>query len=41
MESRSCHGKGIALTDNEIACEAEMVLSVPSILKKNLPKIKK
>ena len=35
------HGKGIALTDNEIACEAEMVLSVPSILKMNLPKIKK
>ena len=32
------HGKGIALTDNDIACEAEMVLSIPEILKKNLPK---
>ena len=32
------HGRGIALIDNEIACEAEMILSIPEILKKNLPK---
>jgi 3-hydroxyacyl-[acyl-carrier-protein] dehydratase len=31
-------GKGIAYTNGEIACEAEMTISVPDILKQYLPK---
>ena len=30
-------GKGIGYTNGEIACEAEMILSIPDILKKYLP----
>lgn len=30
-------GRGLAITDGEIICEAEMVLSVPEILNKYLP----
>ena len=35
-----CKGYGKGMTDNEIACEAEMIISIPEILKKYLPKKK-
>jgi len=31
-------GKGIAYTNGEIACEAEMMITIPDILEKYLPK---
>jgi 3-hydroxyacyl-[acyl-carrier-protein] dehydratase len=33
-----CHGVGFGFTDGEIACEAEMIITIPEILKKFLPK---
>ena len=33
-----CKGTGVGYVDGEVACEAEMVLSIPSILKTFLPK---
>jgi len=33
-----CKGKGIAYTNNEIACEADMLITIPEILDKYLPK---
>jgi len=33
-----CRGKGIGYTDGEIACEAEMLITIPDILDKYLPK---
>ena len=33
-----CKGKGIAYTNNEIACEADMLITIPEILEKYLPK---
>ncbi len=33
-----CKGKGVALTNNEIACEAEMLITIPEILEEFLPK---
>ena len=32
------HGDGVAYINNEVACEAEMILSIPDVLKNNLPK---
>lgn len=33
-----CKGKGIAYTNGEIACEAEMLITIPEILQQYLPK---
>lgn len=33
-----CKGTGIGMTNGEIACEAEMLITVPEILKQYLPK---
>lgn len=33
-----CKGKGIAYTNGEIACEADMTITIPDILKEYLPK---
>ena len=33
-----CKGKGIGLTNGEIACEADMVITIPEILTSFLPK---
>ena len=33
-----CKGLGQGFTDGEIACEANMIISIPDILKKYLPK---
>ena len=33
-----CKGKGIAYTNNEVACEADMLITIPEILEKYLPK---
>ncbi|MDB2435129.1 3-hydroxyacyl-ACP dehydratase FabZ [Alphaproteobacteria bacterium] len=33
-----CKGKGTAYTNGDIACEAEMVITIPEILEKYLPK---
>ena len=33
-----CKGKGIAYTNGEVACEADMMISVPDIFKQYLPK---
>jgi 3-hydroxyacyl-[acyl-carrier-protein] dehydratase len=30
-------GKGIGLTNGEVACEAEMLITIPDILKQYLP----
>jgi 3-hydroxyacyl-[acyl-carrier-protein] dehydratase len=35
-----CKGKGIAYTDGEIACEADMLITIPDILEQYLPKKK-
>jgi 3-hydroxyacyl-[acyl-carrier-protein] dehydratase len=35
-----CKGKGIGYTDGEIACEAEMLITIPDILDLYLPKKK-
>ena len=35
-----CKGKGIAYTDGEIACEADMLITIPDILEQYLPKTK-
>jgi len=32
-----CTGKGIGYTNGEIACEADMMISIPTILKQYLP----
>lgn len=32
-----CKGKGIAYTDGEIACEADMLITIPDILEQFLP----
>lgn len=33
-----CIGKGIGFTNGEVACETNMILSIPTILKQYLPK---
>jgi 3-hydroxyacyl-[acyl-carrier-protein] dehydratase len=33
-------GKGIGITNGEIACEAQMLITIPDILEQYLPKIK-
>jgi len=33
-----CKGKGIAYTNNEVACEADMLITIPEILEQYLPK---
>ena len=33
-----CKGRGIGFVDNEIACEADMLITIPQILEKFLPK---
>jgi 3-hydroxyacyl-[acyl-carrier-protein] dehydratase len=33
-----CKGKGIAYTDGEVACEADMLITIPEILEQYLPK---
>lgn len=33
-----CKGKGVGYTDGEVACEAEMMITIPEILKTYLPK---
>ena len=33
-----CKGKGIAHTNGEVACEAEMMISIPDILNQYIPK---
>jgi 3-hydroxyacyl-[acyl-carrier-protein] dehydratase len=32
-----CRGKGVGYTNGEIACEAEMLITIPTILKQYLP----
>lgn len=32
-----CKGKGVAYVDQEVACEAEMMITIPDILKQYLP----
>jgi 3-hydroxyacyl-[acyl-carrier-protein] dehydratase len=34
-----CKGKGLAYTNGEVACEAEMMISIPDILNQYIPKI--
>ncbi len=36
-----CRGKGIAIVDGEVACEAEMLITIPEILEQYLPQQKK
>jgi len=33
-----CKGRGVAYTNGEIACEAEMLITIPTILEQYLPK---
>jgi 3-hydroxyacyl-[acyl-carrier-protein] dehydratase len=33
-----CKGKGVATVKGEIACEAEMMITIPEILEQYLPK---
>ncbi|MFM7460747.1 MAG: beta-hydroxyacyl-ACP dehydratase [Burkholderiales bacterium] len=33
-----CKGKGIGFTDGEVACEADMLITIPEILEQYLPK---
>lgn len=33
-----CKGKGVARTNGEVACEAEMLITIPEILEQYLPK---
>ena len=33
-----CRGKGVGRTNGEVACEAEMTLTIPEILQKYLPR---
>jgi 3-hydroxyacyl-[acyl-carrier-protein] dehydratase len=33
-----CKGKGVAYTNGEVACEAEMLITIPDILEQYLPK---
>lgn len=35
-----CKGKGYGITDGEIACEADMLITIPEILEEFLPKKK-
>ena len=35
-----CKGKGIGYTDGEVACEADMLITIPDILDQYLPKNK-
>jgi 3-hydroxyacyl-[acyl-carrier-protein] dehydratase len=32
-----CKGRGVAYTNSEVACEAEMLITIPEILEKYLP----
>ncbi len=36
-----CKGRGVALVDGEIACEADMLITIPEILEQYLPDNKK
>jgi len=33
-----CEGKGFAYTNGELACEADMLITIPEILEEYLPK---
>jgi 3-hydroxyacyl-[acyl-carrier-protein] dehydratase len=33
-----CRGRGIGRTDGDIACEAEMTITIPDILEQFLPR---
>ena len=33
-----CKGKGVGITNGEVACEAEMLITIPEILEQYLPK---
>ena len=33
-----CRGKGVGRTNGEVACEAEMTITIPEILQKYLPR---
>lgn len=35
-----CKGKGVAYTNGEVACEADMLITIPDILEQYLPKKK-
>lgn len=35
-----CNGTGVASVNGEIACEAQMMISIPDILKQHLPRAK-
>lgn len=35
-----CKGRGVGYTDNEVACEAEMLITIPEILEQYLPRKK-
>jgi len=35
-----CKGKGVGMTNGEIACEADMIITIPNILEKYLPRSK-
>ena len=32
-----CKGKGVGYTNDEVACEAEMLITIPDILEQYLP----
>jgi 3-hydroxyacyl-[acyl-carrier-protein] dehydratase len=36
-----CRGRGVATVDGEVACEADMLITIPEILEQFLPKSKK
>ena len=33
-----CNGRGVAYTNGEVACEADMLITIPEILEQYLPK---
>jgi len=35
-----CRGKGVASVNGEVACEADMMITIPEILEEYLPKVK-
>ena len=34
-----CQGRGVGYTNGEVACEAEMTITIPEVLKQYLPKL--
>ena len=35
-----CKGKGVATVNGEVACEADMMITIPEILEQYLPRVK-